>query len=60
MDEDSKKQTFDRADKVIVEISQERLQELLAKADLKIGENIRIIKGLEIQPGSVIAKQYDR
>ena len=51
---------LEKSDKVIVEISRDRLSELLKKADLKVGENIRIVKGLEIQPGAVIAKQYDR
>lgn len=44
----------------IVEISKDKLTELLKKADLKIGKNVRVIKGLEIKPGAVIARQYDR
>lgn len=44
----------------IVEISEEKLEELLSKAQLEIGKNVRVLKGLEIRPGSIIAKQYDR
>ena len=38
------------------EISKEQLEELLKSK----GKNLREIKTLEINPGSVIAKQYDR
>lgn len=47
-------------EKLIVEISRDRLEELLKRADLKVGENVRIVKGLEISAGSIFAKQYDR
>lgn len=42
------------------EISESALDQLLKSADLKIGKSVRVIKALEIQPGAVIAKQYDR
>ena len=45
---------------VVVEISEEKLKELLDSAELKIGRDIRVVKGLEIRPGSIIARQYDR
>lgn len=45
---------------VLVEISKGTLQELLKANQLTIGQNVRLIKGLEISPGSIIAKQYDR
>ncbi|MEW8290623.1 MAG: hypothetical protein AB2672_08810 [Candidatus Thiodiazotropha endolucinida] len=44
----------------IVEISEDKLKELLSKTDLKLGKDIRVLKGLEIKPGAVVAKQYDR
>ncbi len=45
---------------VVVEISEEKLKELLDSAELKIGRDVRVVKGLEIRPGSIIARQYDR
>jgi hypothetical protein len=47
-------------DPVLVEISKGTLEELLKSKGLAIGKNVRVIKALEISPGSVIAKQYDR
>jgi hypothetical protein len=42
------------------ELSNEALDNLLKGADLKAGKSVRVIKTLEIRPGAVIAKQYDR
>lgn len=45
---------------VLVEISKPALEKLLRQATLEVGKNVRVIKALEISPGAVIAKQYDR
>lgn len=45
---------------VLVEISKATLDKLLNDATLEVGRNVRVIKALEISPGAVIAKQYDR
>lgn len=45
---------------VLVEISKAALDKLLNDATLEVGRNVRVIKALEINPGAVIAKQYDR
>jgi hypothetical protein len=45
---------------VMVEISKETLEKLLNDKIVEVGQNFRVIKTLEIHPGSVIAKQYDR
>jgi hypothetical protein len=45
---------------VMVEISKDTLEKLLSEKIVEIGKNFRVIKTLEIHPGSVIAKQYDR
>jgi hypothetical protein len=44
----------------IVEISNATLERLLKQSELKIGKNVRVVKALEIQPGAIIARQYDR
>lgn len=54
----SRKKTPRKA--VLVEIAQASLDKLLKEATLEIGKNVRLIKALEINPGAVIAKQYDR
>ena len=56
------KKTTKRAPRqaVLVEISKSSLDKLLADAVLEVGKNVRVIKALEINPGAVIAKQYDR
>jgi hypothetical protein len=46
--------------KLIVEIDELTLKEFLDANDLKLGDQVRLIKGLEIMPGAIIAKQYDR
>ena len=47
-------------DSVLVDISKSTLQELLKANQLTIGKNVRLIKGLEISPGSIMSRQYDR
>jgi hypothetical protein len=43
------------------ELSNEALEQLLKSADLKIGSpSVRVVKALEIRPGSVLSVQYDR
>jgi hypothetical protein len=45
---------------VLVEISKSKLEELLKSQDLVVGKNVRVVKTLEIAPGAVMARQYDR
>lgn len=42
------------------ELSGDALDNLLKSADLKAGKSVRVIKTLEIRPGAVLARQYDR
>ncbi len=47
-------------EKVMVEVDELTLKEILEKNDLKIGKEVRLIKGLEIMPGDIVSKIYDR
>lgn len=38
----------------------EQLDDMLASADLENADNVRIVQALEVSPGAIIAKQYDR
>ncbi|MFB7308456.1 hypothetical protein [Streptomyces sp. NPDC056192] len=38
----------------------QQLDEMLASADLENTDNVRVVKALEIAPGSIAAVQYDR
>ncbi|MGW0465537.1 hypothetical protein ACWDX6_09725 [Streptomyces sp. NPDC003027] len=38
----------------------EQLDDMLASADLENAENVRVVQALEVSPGAMIAKQYDR
>ncbi|MFF0433547.1 hypothetical protein ACFYU9_15120 [Streptomyces sp. NPDC004327] len=38
----------------------QQLDEMLASADLENADNVRVVKALEIAPGSISAVQYDR
>jgi hypothetical protein len=56
----SEQKPADDQKKRMVEIDEDKLEELLKSSELEIGKNVRVIKALEIGPGSIIAKQYDR
>lgn len=38
----------------------QQLDDMLASADLENTDNVRVVKALEIAPGSITAVQYDR
>ncbi|MCX4547649.1 hypothetical protein OG204_28840 [Streptomyces sp. NBC_01387] len=38
----------------------QQLDDMLASADLENADNVRVVKALEIAPGSISAVQYDR
>ncbi|MFF1921692.1 hypothetical protein ACFVW8_14095 [Streptomyces sp. NPDC058221] len=38
----------------------EQLDDMLASADLDNADNVRVVQALEVSPGAMIAKQYDR
>lgn len=57
---DAHKNPLEPENPVMVEISKEKLDELLNSKALEVGEKFRIIRSIEIHPGSVISRQYDR
>lgn len=38
----------------------EQLDDMLASADLENADNVRVVQALEVNPGAMIARQYDR
>ncbi len=44
----------------LVEISEEKLMELLNDADLSIAGGVQVVTSLEIRAGAMVARQYDR